>query len=87
MEKTEPTARLVEQAKGLAAELGFELKQIKRILGRADFEIVAALHSHRKVLQKNLVRTRQLIELGGLVAKAGLIELPTTIVRYCLVFS
>src|SRR5947207_8347209 len=43
-------------------ELGFELKQIERILGRADFEIVAALQSHRKVLQKNLVRTRTLIE-------------------------
>ncbi len=43
-------------------ELGFELKQIKRILGRADFEKVAALQSHRKVLQKNLGRTRRLIE-------------------------
>src|SRR5262245_15903030 len=43
-------------------ELGFELKQIKKILGRADFEKVAALQSHRKVLQKNLTQTRQLIE-------------------------
>ncbi len=43
-------------------ELGFELKQIQRILGRADFEKVAALESHRKVLQKNLTRTRTLIE-------------------------
>jgi DNA-binding transcriptional MerR regulator/uncharacterized RmlC-like cupin family protein len=43
-------------------ELGFELKQIKRILGRADFEKVAALQSHRKVLQKNLTQTRRLIE-------------------------
>jgi DNA-binding transcriptional MerR regulator/quercetin dioxygenase-like cupin family protein len=43
-------------------ELGFELKQIERILGRADFERVAALQSHRKVLQKNLARTRTLIE-------------------------
>jgi DNA-binding transcriptional MerR regulator len=43
-------------------ELGFELKQIKGILGRADFEKVAALQSHRKVLQKNLARTRTLIE-------------------------
>ena len=43
-------------------ELGFELKQIKAILGRADFEKVAALQSHRKVLQKNLARTRTLIE-------------------------
>ena len=31
-------------------ELGFELKRIKRILGRADFEKVAALRSHREVL-------------------------------------
>jgi DNA-binding transcriptional MerR regulator/quercetin dioxygenase-like cupin family protein len=43
-------------------ELGFELKQIKGILGQADFEKVSALHSHRKVLQKNLSRTRTLIE-------------------------
>jgi DNA-binding transcriptional MerR regulator/quercetin dioxygenase-like cupin family protein len=43
-------------------ELGFELKGIKRILGRADFEKVAALQSHRKVLQKNLSQTRSLIE-------------------------
>ena len=43
-------------------ELGFELKQIQRILGRADFEKVAALRSHRKVLQKNLAQTQKLIE-------------------------
>jgi DNA-binding transcriptional MerR regulator/quercetin dioxygenase-like cupin family protein len=43
-------------------ELGFELKQIRGILGRADFEKVAALQSHRKVLEKNLARTRTLIE-------------------------
>src|SRR5258707_15158874 len=43
-------------------ELGFELKQIKRTLGRADFEKAAALQSHREVLQKKLSRTRTLIE-------------------------
>src|SRR5579859_291537 len=43
-------------------ELGFELKQISRILGRDDFEKVAALQSHRKVLQKELTRTLRLIE-------------------------
>src|SRR2546422_10049993 len=43
-------------------ELGFELKQIKRILGRADFEKIAALESHRKVLTKNVARTKKLIE-------------------------
>jgi DNA-binding transcriptional MerR regulator/quercetin dioxygenase-like cupin family protein len=43
-------------------ELGFELKQIKQILGRAGFEKVDALQSHRQVLQKNLARTQTLIE-------------------------
>jgi DNA-binding transcriptional MerR regulator len=43
-------------------ELGFELKQIKRILGRADFEKAAALRTHRKVLQKKLARTHELID-------------------------
>ncbi len=43
-------------------ELGFELKQIKRVLGRADFEQVEALQSHREVLEENLARTRRLLE-------------------------
>src|SRR4051794_24416883 len=43
-------------------ELGFELKQIKGILGRADFEIVAALRSHRKVLEESFIRASRLIE-------------------------
>jgi DNA-binding transcriptional MerR regulator/quercetin dioxygenase-like cupin family protein len=43
-------------------ELGFELKHIKGILGRADFEKVAALESHREVLRKTLARTQQLLE-------------------------
>lgn len=42
-------------------ELGFELKNIKDILGRAEFEKVTALKSHREILQKNLDRTRTLI--------------------------
>jgi DNA-binding transcriptional MerR regulator len=42
-------------------ELGFELKRIKEILGQATFEKVAALKSHRKVLEKNVARTRTLI--------------------------
>ncbi|MCD6050204.1 MAG: skgA-A [Verrucomicrobia bacterium] len=42
-------------------ELGFELKDIKRILGRSDFDKVAALKSHRKSLRKTLAHTRQLI--------------------------
>jgi DNA-binding transcriptional MerR regulator/quercetin dioxygenase-like cupin family protein len=43
-------------------ELGFELKRIKQVLGRAKFEKVAALKSHRKVLQRDIVRMRTLIE-------------------------
>ena len=42
-------------------ELGFELKQIKRLLVRGDFDRIAALESHRKVLSKELSRTRKLI--------------------------
>jgi DNA-binding transcriptional MerR regulator len=42
-------------------ELGFELKQIKQILDRAEFEKIDALESHRKILQKKLDRTRTLI--------------------------
>lgn len=43
-------------------ELGFELKQIQKILGKGDFDKVAALHSHKKVLQTNIERTKQLIK-------------------------
>src|SRR5262245_43952332 len=42
-------------------ELGLELKQIRKILGRPDFDKVAALESHRKVLRRDLARTRKLI--------------------------
>ena len=42
-------------------ELGFELKQIKEFLGRAEFQKAAALESHRSVLEKNLARTQTLI--------------------------
>lgn len=43
-------------------ELGFELKQIQKILKRGDFDKIVALSSHRQILQKNLARTRQLIK-------------------------
>ena len=43
-------------------ELGFELKRIKEILSQRKFETIAALHSHREVLEKNVTRTRTLIE-------------------------
>jgi len=42
-------------------ELEFPLKQIQEILGRSDFDKVAALISHRRVLQKNLAVTKKLI--------------------------
>jgi len=43
-------------------ELGFELKRIKEILCQRKFEKIAALKSHRQVLEKNGTRTRTLIE-------------------------
>jgi MerR family transcriptional regulator, thiopeptide resistance regulator len=33
-------------------ELGFTLKQIQKVVGRNDFDQLAALHSHRKALSK-----------------------------------
>src|SRR4051812_41599275 len=42
--------------------LGFELKEIKRVLNEADFDKVAALHSHREILEATLSRTRTLLE-------------------------
>lgn len=43
-------------------ELGFELKQIRKVLGRGDFDKMVALSSHRQVLQKNAEKTKQLIK-------------------------
>lgn len=43
-------------------ELGFELKQIQKILRRSDFDKIVALSSHREVLYKGLKRTKQLIK-------------------------
>ncbi len=43
-------------------ELGFELKRIKEILSQRKFEKVAALKSHRQVLERKATRTRALIE-------------------------
>ena len=42
-------------------ELGFELKQIQKVLRSGDFDKVATLTSHKKVLQENLKRIRELI--------------------------
>ena len=43
-------------------ELGFELKNIQKVLGRKNFDKILALSSHRQVLQKNLARTKDLIK-------------------------
>ena len=43
-------------------ELGFELKRIHEILSQRKFEKIAALKSHRRVLEKNVMRTGTLIE-------------------------
>jgi len=43
-------------------ELGFELKQIQRVLRRSDFDKMVALTSHRQVLQKNVEKTKRLIK-------------------------
>jgi DNA-binding transcriptional MerR regulator len=46
-------------------ELGFELKQIEKILKRSDFDKMKALSSHAQVLQKNVERTKKLIKTIG----------------------
>lgn len=43
-------------------ELGFELKQVQKVLKRSEFDKIVALSSHRQVLKKNLERTRKLIK-------------------------
>ena len=46
-------------------ELGFELKEIRRLLGRPDVQRdqrVGALRSHRAALEARLARTRRLLE-------------------------
>lgn len=42
-------------------ELGFALKKIQKILGKGDFDKIAALQSHRKILQNSIERTKELI--------------------------
>jgi DNA-binding transcriptional MerR regulator len=42
-------------------ELGFELRHIKEVLSREDFERREALHAHRKVLDQKLARIQELI--------------------------
>jgi len=43
-------------------ELGFSLSDIQRIISSSDFDKVATLESHKKILKKNLNQTKELIE-------------------------
>lgn len=43
-------------------ELGFELKEIQRLLGRGKFDHTKALRSHRKTLLADVAHKRELIE-------------------------
>ena len=43
-------------------ELGFELKEIQRILSQSDFDRVKALETHRQVLQQKKKRMQELIQ-------------------------
>lgn len=43
-------------------ELGFELMQIQKVLGKNNFDKIAALISHRQVLAKNIEKTKNLIQ-------------------------
>ena len=43
-------------------ELGLELREIRGLLGRPDFQRLDALRSHRAALEARLARTRRLLE-------------------------
>ncbi len=43
-------------------DLGFELKEIQKILGKKDFDQILALRSHRQLLENSLKRTKELIK-------------------------
>ena len=43
-------------------ELGFELRQIRPLLGRPDGQRADALRAHREALEERLARTRRLLE-------------------------
>ncbi len=42
-------------------ELGFPLEDIKKIMGRRDFDVVGALYSHKEALQNQVTRLNRLI--------------------------
>jgi MerR family transcriptional regulator, thiopeptide resistance regulator len=43
-------------------ELGFTLKQIQKVMGRSDFDQLAALHSHRNAMKQEWKKIGQLIK-------------------------
>src|SRR5574340_346317 len=43
-------------------ELGLPLEDIKQIVGRHDFDVLGALHSHKAALNKQAARLKRLIE-------------------------
>lgn len=43
-------------------ELGLQLRQIRQLLGRPDFQRLDALRSHREALEQRLARARRLLE-------------------------
>ena len=42
-------------------ELGIPLEDIKKIMGRRDFDVLSALYSHKEALQKQVTRLNRLI--------------------------
>ena len=42
-------------------ELGMPLEDIKKIMGRRDFDVLGALYSHKEALQKQVLRLNRLI--------------------------
>src|SRR5512147_2173381 len=43
-------------------ELGMPLEDIKKIMGRRDFDVLGALRSHKEALRKQVVRLNRLID-------------------------
>ncbi|MBS0655312.1 MAG: MerR family transcriptional regulator [Verrucomicrobia bacterium] len=43
-------------------ELGFSLKEIQKVLGRSDFDRLAALHTHKKAISREWERLGKLLE-------------------------
>jgi DNA-binding transcriptional MerR regulator len=56
----EPQALMLQQIL-FYRELGFSLEDIQSIISNPDFDQVSALESHRKVLEKNIDQTKNLI--------------------------